>query len=96
MKKHIYIGLFVLLGTLIQFFVHASLEIAYSLLLWREYDKWSFGLTHEEWWMVHHVMAVALLVLGVWLGYRSGKFWWAYLYQSDGILKPEFRSRWRI
>ena len=96
MKKHIYIGLFVLLGVLIQFFIHGSLEIAYSLLLWREHDTWSFGLSFEEWWMIHNAMSAILFVLGVWLGYRSGKFWWKYLYQDDGKLKPAFRSKWRI
>jgi uncharacterized BrkB/YihY/UPF0761 family membrane protein len=96
MKKYIYIGLFVFLGFLIQLFAHASLEIAYSLLLWREYDQWSFGLDYSQLWAIHNVLSYIFIVVGVWLGYRSGKFWWAYLYQNDGKLKPEFRKRWRL
>jgi hypothetical protein len=96
MKKHIYIGLFMLLGFLIQSFVHASLEIAYSILLWREHDTWSFGLSYDQLWMVRNVIAVVLGALGLWLGYRSGRFWWRYLYQEDGQLKIEFRKGWRI
>ena len=95
MKKYIYIGAFIFLGFLIQLFVHGSLEIAYSILLWREYDTWSFGLSYEEWWMVHHVVSAILLVLGLLFGYRSGTFWWKYLYQDNGQLKPEFRKGWR-
>jgi len=95
-KKYIYITSFVFLGFLIQFFVHGSIEIAYSILLWREFALWSFGLSYDELWVVHHVLSVALLVLGIWLGYRSGKFWWKYLYQDDGQLKPEFRKGWRV
>lgn len=96
MKKHIYIGLFIFLGSLIQLFVHASLEIAYSMLLWREFEVWSFGLDYEELWAIHNMLALLFAVLGVWLGYRSGKFWWTYLYQEDGNLKQEFRKGWRF
>ena len=96
MKKHIYIGLFVFLGLLIQFFVHGSLEIAYSILLWREFEQWSFGMNYNQLWMIHNIVSWILVVLGAWLGYRSGRFWWNYLYQADGQLKPEFKRKWRF
>jgi hypothetical protein len=96
MKRKLYVGLFVFLGFLIQQFVHGALEISYSLLLWRDYAAWSFGLSYAEWWQVHHVMSAILLFLGILLGYRSGKFWWNYLYLPDGTLKPEFKRKWRI
>ncbi len=94
MKRTAYITLFVILGNLISWFVHGSLEIAYSILLWRDFATWSFGLTYDTLWNIHHVIAVLLFVAGVWYGFRAGKFWWAYLYQENGELKPEFRHRY--
>jgi hypothetical protein len=96
MKRRIYIGLFIFLGFLIQGFVHGAVEIAYAMLLWRDYATWGFGLSYGQWWQIHHVMSIILLILGLFYGYRSGKFWWNYLYQADGTLKPEFKRGWRI
>lgn len=96
MKRRLYIALFVLLGFLVQAFVHAALEIAYIILLWKNYAAWSFGLSYQALLVVHHLTALALLLLGLWYGYRQGVFWWNYLYQPDGKLKPKFAKAWRL
>jgi hypothetical protein len=95
MKRNLYIGLFVFLGFLVQAFVHGSIEIAYSILLWRDLAHWGLGLTYQQWIYIHHVLSVLLLILGPWWGYQSGKFWWNYLYRENGELKEEFRRKWR-
>lgn len=80
MEKRIYITLFVFLGILLQFLVHAFLEIWYIDLLVSDFQSYSFGFSWSEWVLIHHIGSVALLVLGVLFGFWQGKFWWNKIY----------------
>ena len=70
MKRTIYIILFTILGILLQFLVHALLEIWYANLLLADFSKYSFGLSWEKWWyVVHGGGSIVLLVVGAVFGF---------------------------
>ena len=82
MKKIVYIILFVFLGVLAQFLLHALIEIPYINLLLHDFEKFGFGLSWGSWELIHHVGTVVLLLAGVLLGFWQGKYWWHKLYEK--------------
>lgn len=80
MKRQIYIALFVLLGILLQFLLHALLEMGMISLLLGDFDRYSLGLSWRQWYQVHGVASIVLLVAGAWFGYRQGMYWWRVIY----------------
>jgi hypothetical protein len=80
MKRAFYILAFTFLGFLLQLIVHAVVESAVLALLLEDFGRWSLGLTWSQWYAVHHVMTLALLIVGIALGYRWGVQWWQILY----------------
>ena len=85
MKKRIYIILFTLLGLGIQFLVHAWIEIWYIDLLLRDFEKYSFGFTWRQWFLIHHVASAILLIAGVAFGFWQGKYWWRRIYEKNNL-----------
>lgn len=85
MKKYFYIGSFVLLGAILQFLAHATVEIWYIGLLLKDFGVYSFGLSWRAWFVIHHVGTVILLAGGTIFGFWQGKFWWVKLYNKDGV-----------
>jgi len=81
MKRNIYIFAFVVLGILLQFLVHAGLEIWYIGLLIPDFDTYSLGFSWEQWIMIHTIGTVILLIVGVLLGLWQGKYWWKRIYE---------------
>lgn len=82
MKKTIYIAAFTILGILVQFLVHVVIEVWYIKMLITNFNKYNFGLSWQQWFTVHHVGTVILLILGAALGYWQGKFWWKKIYEN--------------
>lgn len=78
--KSIYIGAFTLLGFLLASILHAVIEIPVINLLVADFDRWSLGLTWEQWFLVHHVGAAILWIAGVLFGYKEGQYWWQVMY----------------
>ena len=75
MKKSIYIISFIVLGILLQFILHALIEvIALNLLLDSSDVFW------DKWYLLHGIFTVLLLVGGIVFGYFQGKKWWQILY----------------
>lgn len=72
MQRVVYLGAFVLLGFLVQLVVHAVLEMAAIELLSRDFAAWSMGLTWDQLFLVHHISAIVLALLGIALGYDLG------------------------
>ena len=83
MKKYIYITLFVLLGILLQFLAHSGIEILYINLLQNNFEAWSFGLSWVDWWRVHNIVTVILLLLGIIAGFWAGKYFWKKIYDKN-------------
>lgn len=82
MKKISYITLFIFLGVLISFLVHAMIEIPIIMLLVSDFEKWGFGLSWDVWEVIHIVGAVILLILGIVIGFLQGRRWWGVLYTN--------------
>lgn len=80
MKKTIYIILFTLLGILLQFLVHALIEIPYLGLLNRDFDRYSLGFTWPELLTIHAVLTIILILAGAAFGFFAGKFFWQKIY----------------
>lgn len=80
MKKTIYIIAFTILGILFQFLVHVGIEIFYINLLVRDFSKYSFGLSWNQWFVIHHIGTIVLFIAGALLGFWQGKFWWKKIY----------------
>jgi len=80
-KKKIYITLFIFLGILVQQLVHGLIEIWYLDLLVSDFAKYGFGLSWGVWLWIHGVGAGILFILGVFFGFRQGKYWWKKIYE---------------
>lgn len=80
MKHFIYVIAFVVLGVLLQFLIHAGLEIWYIRLLVGDFPRYGLGLSWKAWLMIHDVGSIILFVLGVAFGYWQGNYWWRRVY----------------
>jgi hypothetical protein len=87
MKKKIYIGLFIFLGLLLQFLIHAIIEISYIVLLRANFEKYSFGFSWEQLYLIHHIGTIVLIFCGVLFGLWQGKFWWHKVCEKKKLLK---------
>lgn len=79
-KKWFYITSFIFLGILVQFLVHAVIEIIYTGLLLKKYEIFGFGLSFDTWFEIHAIFAVALFIAGIIIGFRQGVYWWKRIY----------------
>jgi hypothetical protein len=80
MKKKVYIALFIFLGILLQFLIHAIVEISYIVMLNADFEKYSFGFSWNQLYIIHHIGTFFLLVAGISFGLWQGKFWWKKIY----------------
>ena len=87
MKKITYIVLFTILGFLLQLLLHSILEFIYIRLLVGDFEIFGFGLSWSNWFLVHYIFTVTLLVLGVSFGLWQGIHWWGILYDDKGRIK---------
>ncbi len=85
MKKPVYILAFSFLGVLVQFLVHAGIEVWYIGLLLKDFPRYGLGLTWEQWMMIHSIGSVLLFIAGAWLGFRQGQYWWRKIYVEHAL-----------
>ena len=83
MKKIFYIASFTFLGILLQFLIHGIVEIWYINLLTKDFSKYSLGFSWDQWFLIHHIATVILLVAGILFGFWQGKYWWKRLYENS-------------
>ena len=86
-KKAIYITAFTALGILLQFLVHAGVEIWYIGLLLADFPKYGFGFSWNTWVVIHHVGTVILFAAGVLTGFWQGKYWWRKIYEEQSTIR---------
>ena len=79
-KKVVYLSLFIILGILLSFLIHAAIEIPVILLLIKDFDKYGLGLSWSQWYLIHYIGSIILLLLGIIVGYSKGKHWWRIIY----------------
>lgn len=82
-KKILYIALFTLLGVLVQFFIHAVVEIVYIKLLLSHYEPFGLGFEFATWFTIHTIYTGVLLLLGIGVGFWQGLYWWPRLYERN-------------
>lgn len=80
MKKNFYILSFTFLGVLLNFLIHAILELIIIKLLVIDFDKYGLGLTWQQWFTIHYNGTIILLIAGIFFGFWQGKMWWRILY----------------
>ena len=80
MKRAFYIFCFTVLGLLLQFLVHAVVEMGVISLLLKDFRTYGLGLTWAQWFMIHHVATAVLIVAGGAFGYLQGVKWWRIIY----------------
>lgn len=80
MKRSFYIMCTVVLGVLLQFLVHAFLEIWYLGLLEGDFGTYSLGFSWEQLIYIHHMLSGVLLIAGSVGGYKLGGIWWNIVY----------------
>lgn len=83
MKKTTYISLFVLLGVIVSSLIHGGVEMLAIHFLTSDFERYGLGLTWSQWYTVHHVGTIALLVAGVALGLWQGRYWWKVMYGGE-------------
>ena len=71
---------FTALGAMVGFLVHAILEIVYVGFLITDYQNFGLGLTLDAWFDIHNSVAIVLVILGAYGGFRQGQHWWKILY----------------
>ncbi|MFA5853627.1 MAG: hypothetical protein WC866_00935 [Patescibacteria group bacterium] len=87
MKRAFYIFAFTFLGVLLQFLAHALLEMTVISLLLDDFNRYSLGLSWSQWYAVHHMLSLLLLILGIVFGHRWGIFWWQVIYVEQRYKK---------
>jgi len=84
-KRTIYIISFTILGILLQFLIHAGIEIWYINSLLADFPKYGFGLSWNQWYIIHHMASIILFLIGAGFGFCQGKYWWKRLYENNRI-----------
>ena len=87
LKKITYISLFVLLGIIVSFLIHAIIEIVVIDLLLDDFDKFGFGFDWSQWFLFHSIGSIFLFVLGALFGYAQGRYWWRVIYVQKRFRK---------
>lgn len=88
MKKNFYITAFTFLGYLLQQLAHALLEVGYLRFLVSDFDRYRFGFSWGNLLLIHYIITVLFVVLGLWFGFKQGKYWWVRLYDEHGVRRP--------
>jgi len=81
MKRIIYIISFTAFGILLQFLIHAGIEIWYINRLVTDFSKYSFGFSWNQLFLFHHIATVILFLAGAGFGFWCGKFFWRKIYE---------------
>ncbi len=79
-KRTIYIFLFTFLGAVVSFLVHVAIEIPVINLLVKDFEKYGFGFSWPQWYLIHHIGSVMLFIGGIIAGFWQGKYWWKIIY----------------
>jgi hypothetical protein len=81
MKKKLYISSWILLGILLSFILHGVVEIP-LLFLFSQDKSWMLGFSWQVWYLIHYIFTFILLVMGMYFGFRLGKFFWRKIYEK--------------
>ncbi|HLC99750.1 MAG TPA: hypothetical protein VJC11_02185 [Patescibacteria group bacterium] len=80
-KKIIYITSFTLVGFFAQLIAHALIETSYLGLLEADFVQYGFGLSWDQWYLIHHIGTIILVIVGFGVGFWQGTYWWKRIYR---------------
>jgi hypothetical protein len=80
MKKKIYIFFVVILVVLVQFLLHALVELPVTKLLYLDFATYSLGFSWATWFLIHHVFVVLLFLIAIPVGVALGHHWYRLVY----------------
>lgn len=83
MKRAIYIIEFILFGLFVAVIIHAGAEILLINLLTSDFDSYNLGLSWELWFLIPKITFVVFILIGVFIGYKKGKYWWQRVYENS-------------
>ena len=92
-KRIVYLIAFTFLGALVSFLIHAGIEILYTRLLLADFERYSFGLTWDQWFRIHAIGTLVLFVLGTGVGFWQGRYWWRKIYLEGALRRFGIRVR---
>jgi hypothetical protein len=81
MKKGFYIFLFTVLGLLLSQLLHSLIEIGALSLILNNYDKYSQSPLWQNWSEIHDVFSLTMTIVGVTVGFLSGRYFWQKVYE---------------
>jgi hypothetical protein len=84
-RRVFYVASFTVLGGLVGFLLHGIIEIPTIFLLTRDFERYSFGLTWDYWFLIHHIGTTLLVAGGLLFGYRQGKYWWNVIDEKSSL-----------
>jgi hypothetical protein len=82
-KKVIYILLWIVLGILLSTILHAVIEIPIINLLVSDFQRYSLGLSWDQWYLIHYIGTIILLILGIVFGLFCGFKFWHKIYEKN-------------
>ena len=90
MKRYFYIGLFVFLGYLLSFLVHAGIEIPALALATRAVGDFGNNVIWQHWRVIHGTVGAFLSLGGLTLGWFLGRKFWQILYVEERYGTPRW------
>lgn len=87
MKRAVYIIAFTFLGVLLQFLIHAGIEIPVIFLLLKDFETFGLGLTWDQWVMIHDIGTIVFFAAGAAGGFLLGRYWWRVIYIEKRLRK---------
>lgn len=82
------------LGFLLASIMHAVIEIAFIGLLISDFERFSLGLSWNDWVFIHTIGAGTLWIVGLVSGLYFGTYWWNIIYIKHDYPWRKKRYRW--
>lgn len=83
-KKSLYIFLCAIMGALLFLILQQILAFVYLMLLYGNYQTFSFGLSFIDLMAVDYFTLFIVLMLGAWYGIWLGLYWYGWVYEDGG------------
>jgi hypothetical protein len=93
MKRYFYIASFTFLGILLQLLAHGLIEVWYIGLLLSDFVSYGFGLSWNNWVLIHNILTILFFIAGTWIGYKEGVYWWRKIYEENATAL--WKERWK-
>ena len=83
-KKSLYVFLCSIMGALLFLILHQILAFGYLMLLYANYQTFSFGLSFIALMALDYLTLIIVIMLGAWYGIWLGIYWFGMVYETNG------------